>query len=215
MEIYSVLQSKWHYIKYVLILRREITNRTRKKFYSIGKNSIISKPLVQLAGENQISIGYDTTILSGCRLSVYGDKISNEPAIQIGNRCYLSFGISILGSSTGKVKIGDNVLFASNIMVTNENHGINPESDIPYMAQPLSIKDVEVSDGCWIGENVCILPGVKIGKKCVIGAGSIVTKSIPDYCIAVGIPARVIKKYNFNTHRWEKYEEERDYNGKK
>ena len=80
---------------------------------------------------------------------------------------------------------------------------MNPESDIPYMDQTLSSQPVIIEDGCWIGEKVCIMPGVTIGRKSIIGAGSIVTKSIPGYCIAVGNPAKVIKKYNFKSHNWE------------
>ena len=72
------------------------------------------------------------------------------------------------------------------------------------MDQPLNSKAINIGDGCWLGEKVCVLPGVTIGKKCIIGAGSIVTKSIPDFSIAVGNPAKVIKKYNFETHKWDK-----------
>lgn len=108
-------------------------------------------------------------------------------------------------SGCSNIKIGDNVLFASNVLVTNENHGINPESTTPYMDQKLSAQDVKIGNGCWIGEKVSILSGVTIGEKCIIGAGSIVTKSIPSYSIAVGNPARIIKQYNFYTKRWERY----------
>ena len=97
------------------------------------------------------------------------------------------------------------VMVASNVLVTNENHGINPESTTPYMDQKLSAQDVKIGNGCWIGEKVSILSGVTIGEKCIIGAGSIVTKSIPSYSIAVGNPARIIKQYNFYTKRWERY----------
>ena len=72
--------------------------------------------------------------------------------------------------------------------------------------------DVFIGEGSWIGEKVCILSGVSIGKKCIIGAGSVVTKSIPSYSIAAGNPAKVLKVYNFESKRWEKYNEE---NGEK
>ena len=81
---------------------------------------------------------------------------------------------------------------------------MNPESQMPYMDQPLECKPVTIDDGTWIGEKVCILPGVTIGKKFIIGAGAVVNKSIPDYSMAAGVPAKVIKKYNFKTHSWEK-----------
>ena len=70
------------------------------------------------------------------------------------------------------------------------------------MNQELTGKGVCIDEGSWIGEKVCILPGVTIGKKCIIGAGSVVTKDVPDYCIACGNPAKVIKKYDFDEHRW-------------
>ena len=173
----------------------------KKKFHSFGKKSIIEKPYLQLSNTKKISIGEDVTILKGCRLSVYGDF--NDKSIIIGNRCYIGFNFTALAVSKGKIEIGDDVLIASNVLITNENHGIDPVSNVPYMDQNLTYNNVCIDDGCWIGEKVCILPGVKIGKKSIIGAGSVVTRSIPDYSIAVGNPARVIKKYNFERNCWE------------
>lgn len=202
-HIYNLLKKVWHYFKCVIILHMELPIRKRKKFAYFGNNAVINCPMLQLTNEKNISIGDDTTILTNSRLAVYGDCCEKEKTvIKIGNRCYIGFGFSALAVATGRIKIGDDVLIASNVLVTNENHGIDPESQIPYMDQPLSCNDVEICEGCWIGENVGILPGVTIGKKSIIGAGSIVTKSIPDYSIAVGNPARVIKQYNFEKHEW-------------
>ena len=142
--------------------------------------------------------GNKTHILSGSRIAnfVEGGKITIE------NRCSIIHNLTILNAS--EVIIGNDVLIASNVLISSENHGIDPESELSYMAQPLVSSPVHIGDGCWIGEKVCILPGVTIGKKCIIGAASVVTKDVPDYCIAAGNPARVIKKYNFETHNWEK-----------
>jgi len=63
------------------------------------------------------------------------------------------------------------------------------------------LSPVSIGDGSWIGENVCIV-GATIGKNCVIGANSVVTKNIPDFCVAVGIPARIIKRYDLNKCAW-------------
>jgi len=201
--IYQTLQRLWHYFKCVVILGKEIGLKKKSKFGYFGKNSTIMKPFLQLSGCSNIKIGDSTTILSNARLAVYGS--SSEANITIGNNCYIGFGFSALASAEANISIGDNVLFASNVLVTNENHGIDPESDIPYMDQKLSARDVVIGNGCWIGEKACILSGVTIGEKCIIGAGSIVTKSIPSYSIAVGNPARIIKQYNFQTKRWERY----------
>lgn len=171
-------------------------------FYHLGHNSKVCKPYLQLTGTDKISIGDNTTILDGARICVYGD--ANEVSIEIGDRCYIGFGVTLLALAGKKIKIGHDVLLASNILITSECHGMNPEIDVPYMDQLLSGDAVDIGDGCWLGERVCILPGVKIGKKCIIGAGSVVTKSVPDYSIVVGNPAKVIKRYNFDNHIWEK-----------
>ena len=191
----------FYFFCYEHLKRKKISILKKKKFHSFGKKSIIEKPYLQLSNTKKISIGEDVTILKGCRLSVYGDF--NDKSIIIGNRCYIGFNFTALAVSKGKIEIGDDVLIASNVLITNENHGIDPVSNVPYMDQNLTYNNVCIDDGCWIGEKVCILPGVKIGKKSIIGAGSVGTRSIPDYSIAVGNPARVIKKYNFERNCWE------------
>lgn len=204
MSLYNLLKKAWHYFKCVICLRMELPIRKRKKFAYYGKDAVVSCPMLQLTGSEYISIGDNTTILTNSRLAVYGQAKGTEAVIRIGKRCYIGFGFTALAYAEGSITVGDDVLMASNVMITNENHGIDPESEIPYMDQPLSCKDVAIGDGCWIGENVGILPGVTIGKKCIIGAGSIVTKSVPDYSIAVGNPAKVIKQYDFSKHDWVK-----------
>lgn len=191
-----------HYIICVFILKSEISNKTKKKFNKFGYNSVINKPFIQLNGLEKISIGDNTVILKGARLSVFNSEKTNENIIDIGKNCYFCYGVSILSDSKSKIIIGNEVLIASNVLITSENHGINPELTVPYMNQELTSGDVYIGDGTWIGERVCILPGVNIGKKCVIGAGSVVTKSVPDFSIAVGNPAKVIKKYDFILHKW-------------
>ena len=75
---------------------------------------------------------------------------------------------------------------------------------MPPSMQKVTTKQIELSDNIWIGANAVITAGVKIGKHCVIGAGSVVTKDVPDYCVAVGNPAKVVKKYNAITGNWER-----------
>lgn len=209
--LYKKLQKIWHYLKCVIVCKQEIGHGRKRKFRKFGENSIIARPFLQLSGCQNIEIGNDTTILSNSRLSVYGSD-SAKANITIGNNCYIGFGFSALASSEATITIGDNVLVASNVIVTNENHGMDPENAVPYMDQKLTAKDVFIGAGCWIGEKVCILSGVSVGEKCIIGAGSVVTKSIPRYSIAAGNPAKVLKVYNFESKRWEKYNEK---NGEK
>lgn len=196
MEIKNVIREMY----YVIFRNGFGTGKWRKRFGAMGENSNIGYPAV-LQDTARTFIGNNTTILSNSRIQNYSSKSNTINGITIGDNCYLGFGLSLLNASS--IVIGNSVLIASNVLISSENHGMDPESDIPYMDQGLSAKDVIIKDGVWIGQNVCILPGVVVGKKTIIGAGSIVTKSIPDYCIAVGNPARVIKQYSFKTHKWE------------
>jgi acetyltransferase-like isoleucine patch superfamily enzyme len=103
----------------------------------------------------------------------------------------------------GNIKIGDNVLMGPDVMITDHNHGMDPTYPGGYSPQPLIVKNVTIKDGCWIGQRACILPGVTVGAHSIIGAGSVVTHDIPDFCIVCGVPARVIKKHNGDTGVWE------------
>lgn len=113
----------------------------------------------------------------------------------LGENIIIGYNFSCLVAD--KISIGKNTILASNILITTENHGMNPEVDIPYYEQELSVGPVMIGEGCWIGEKAIILHNVNIGKKCIVAAGSIVNKDVPDYCIVAGAPAKVIKKYNF------------------
>jgi acetyltransferase-like isoleucine patch superfamily enzyme len=105
----------------------------------------------------------------------------------------------------GEVTIGDNVSAAGSVFITSENHGLNPLTP-SFNDNPLEVAPVKIGDGVWLGEKVIILPGVEIGEKAIIGAGSVVTKNIPPYSIAVGNPARVIKKWDFDKKKYLKVE---------
>lgn len=105
------------------------------------------------------------------------------------------------------VTIGDNVLVASGVFISDHSHGqygienaCSPE--VAPNKRALYSSPVLIGDNCWIGEKVCILPGVTIGDGSIVGAGSVVTKSLPSNVIAVGNPARVIKRYDASENVW-------------
>ena len=102
-----------------------------------------------------------------------------------------------------RITIGENTAIASNVTITDINH---PYEDIntPIERQPITVCPVSIDRDCKIYNNAVILQGVHIGKHCVVGANSIVTKDVPDYCVVAGIPAKIIKRYNFKNKRWEK-----------
>jgi lipopolysaccharide O-acetyltransferase len=105
--------------------------------------------------------------------------------------------------------IGDRVLIGSKVLITDHNHGSygarGEHSDpcIPPSLRRLSSAPVVIEEDVWIGEFVSVLPGVRIGKGSIIGTLSTVSRSIPAYCVAAGSPARILKRYNFTTARWE------------
>ena len=169
---------------------------------SFGKNSYIEFPVNSYSGISKIFIGDNTYICSGSRMNIYGVDDNDDTRIYIGNNCYICYRLSILCGI--EVVIEDNVLIASDVCLVGENHGIDPVMKGEYMNQELIMGRIHIGEGTWIGEKAVILPNVIIGKKCVVGAGAVVSKSVPDYSLVVGNPAKAVKKYNFDTNEWER-----------
>lgn len=109
--------------------------------------------------------------------------------IEVGDNFYANFNCVIL--DVGRVKIGENVMFAPNVSIYTAGH---PVHHIPRNSGYEYGIDITIGDNVWIGGNTCVLPGVNIGKNVVIGAGSVVTKDIPDNCIAAGNPCKIIRE---------------------
>lgn len=107
-----------------------------------------------------------------------------------------------------KVTIGNGVLIASRVFITDHNHGSFSPADgdaqinLPPAKRTIISKPVCIADDVWLGEGVQVLPGVNIGKGAVVGAGSVVTKDVPAYSIAVGAPAKVVKVFDFELNHW-------------
>ncbi len=168
---------------------------TLYRINEIGKKISIGKGL-SVHNPSKISIGDNVHIGRMARLSCFG-----HGKIQIEEYCYICDFFTALSADTLTIK--KNTLIASYVAIIAENHGMNPEAGVRYGNQPLIGKPIIIGENCWIGEKVMILAGVTIGDWVIIGAGSVVSKSIPSYSIAVGNPARVIKNWNFITHKWE------------
>ena len=126
--------------------------------------------------------------------------------IEIGEGSTVSM-FSRIGSA-GHIRIGRYVEMGPNCFIADFNHEYRDIS-VPIKMQGISIHNnnfkpnIEIGDGSWLGTHVVIVGNVNIGKHCVIGANSVVTKDIPDNCVAVGVPAKVIKRYNINSGKWD------------
>jgi acetyltransferase-like isoleucine patch superfamily enzyme len=173
---------------------------------SLFINARFIRGRVDFRGIKSIEFGINFTCGRGVRIET--NPHCNKKTLFIGDNVEFNDRVHITAFSS--VIIGNNVLLASNIYISDTIHGsyVGDKFDSPPTLPPnsrkLSYKSVRISDNVWIGEGVCILPGVTIGKGVIIGANSVVTKNIPDYTIAVGSPARVIKIFDFESNLWKK-----------
>jgi acetyltransferase-like isoleucine patch superfamily enzyme len=130
------------------------------------------------------------------------EKQHFDPVLKIGHRVSASSHLQI--NAIREIIIEDDVLIAANVFICDALHGYT-NVDIPYKYQPMgNISPIIVGRGSWIGQNVVIMPGVTIGEMSIIGANSVVTKSVPPKSIAVGAPARVIKVWDEGINNWNK-----------
>lgn len=161
---------------------------------------------IDIRGKKGIDFGKQLTTGYHCRLEAHNED--KNVSLHFGNNIQINDFVHI--AALNEVRIGDNVLIASKVFITDLEHGSyagnenDSSPDSIVKERPLCSKSVIIKDNVWIGEHVSILPGVTVGENSIIGANSVVTKSIPANSIAVGIPAKVIKQYNFETKRWEK-----------
>lgn len=166
---------------------------TKKKIlyllYSITASWLPISPHMQVA--KKLRGFWAKCIVQYCGRNVNIEKhASFTPALRIGDNS----GVGIDCEMNGPVTIGDNVMMGPEVVVYTTRHK-HDRIDITMieqgMEEPLPVK---IGNDCWIGRRVIILPGVTIGDGCVIGAGAVVAKDIPPYSIAVGVPAKVVKR---------------------
>ena len=169
-------------------------SRRARRFSAFGDGTIICFPPTALFGERAIRLGRDTLIGPNFSLSAGMDpdqELISDRIVTIGDRCMLGRGSSIVGHF--EIVIEDDVFFGPNVYVTDQNHSVD-QLDVPIGRQSGPESPVRIGAGSWLGTNVVVLPGVTIGRHVAVGAGSVVTKHLPDNSVAVGSPARVIRQ---------------------
>lgn len=173
-----------------------------RRFGQFGFGSIICFPTNTIQNEKHIRIGSGTMIGPHVALSVGigpGQQNLPETVLRIGDRCVVGRGSGIIAHTS--VEIGDDVWTGHNVYITDQNHGYED------VTQPISRqtcppdRPVSIGDGSWLGYGVVVLPGARIGRHVVIGANAVVTGEIPDFSVAVGSPARVVRRY-LSGHGW-------------
>lgn len=157
-----------------------------------GKGSKVrSRTRMDVLPFNQFQLGANSTIEDFCTIN------NGVGDVSIGENSLIGMGNVIIGP----VSIGNNVIFAQNIVASGLNHEYRDVNQ-PIQAQKILVAPIVVEDDCWIAANSVITSGVTIGQHSVIAAGAVVTKDIPPYSVAVGNPARVIKRYDFELKDW-------------
>lgn len=169
----------------------------KQQLMAIGIKTKIVNPL-QLDEIGSVALGHRVYIQDGAW--IIGNK-SKRLTLQIDDNTHIGHFSHIVAKNW--IHIERNVLIADKVFISDCSH-IYQKTNIPIQDQGIEVFDtMSIGEGSWLGENVCVC-GASIGKHCVVGANSVVTTDLPDYCVAVGSPARVVKKYNFDKAMWEK-----------
>jgi acetyltransferase-like isoleucine patch superfamily enzyme len=174
---------------------RAFTLAARKAFASFGSKSVIQLP-VRLDGESHVRVGRDVFIGAGSWIQIISRGVPDtvgEPRMVIGD------GTSIAGScvlsAASSIRIGQRVLMARNVYIADHGHAFSDPGAAVLDQGIRDVRPVEIGDGAWLGQNVFVGPGVHIGRGAVVGANSVVLDDVPDYSIAVGAPARIVRTF--------------------
>lgn len=186
-----------------ILTKEKIRWRLQKRLLkTCGKNTFMAE-FFALREPQNISMGNNTRCGDHCQLYTYEYYMNKptgyKPELIIGNNVMITSYCSI--SCMNGITIGDGCLLGINTFITDNFHG-----DISYknlMIPPdertlFSKGKVTLGKNIWVGRNVCIMPGVSIGDGAVIGANAVVSRDIPSYCVAAGVPAKIIKRNNKN-----------------
>ncbi|MEI6646565.1 MAG: acyltransferase [bacterium] len=122
----------------------------------------------------------------------YSPELILGKGTQIGDYCHITCAT--------RLEIGENVLLAQSVFIADSNHNYCDIS-MPILQQGLSAKPITIGAGSWLG-NHAVVVGCSIGRNCVVGANSVVTRDVPDYCVVVGAPAKIIKRYEATRKEW-------------
>ena len=172
------------------------------KFGSFGNGSVMCFPFETIVNECAIHVGEQTIIAPYVALSAGWmpdqPKLANA-IVTIGSYCVIGRGSSIIGHES--IVIGDGVWTGPFVHITDCNHDYHDRT-MPIGWQAMDPKPITIGDGSWLGHGTIVLPGTTIGRNVTIGANSVVMGDIPDYAVAVGSPARVVRTYDPAIDDW-------------
>ncbi len=191
----------WYDVKNGILRRIYFVN---KPFYKkLGKKAVFFKP-IRVYGKKYISLGENVRFGEYARIEALDSRRGQKfnPEIVIGSGTTFEQYAHITCAS--KLYIGKNCTFTSRVMVTTISHKYDNVNQT-ILNNDLETSDVIIGNNCFFGMDTKVFPGVTIGDNVIVGANAIVMNDLPSYTVCVGIPARPIKKYNFELKVWEKY----------
>ena len=161
------------------------------RFGGFGFRSRISTPAL-LTNTSRVWIGKDVSIRKGSRIEVVRDGA----AIEIGDGTSIQFDFHC--GAANKVIIGRDVLIAGRVYISDHDHVFDHFELPPRLCRDLVSSPVIIEDGVWLGEGCVVLKGVRIGRRSVVGANAVVTKSVPDGCVVCGVPAKIVRRISID-----------------
>jgi acetyltransferase-like isoleucine patch superfamily enzyme len=167
-------------------------------FQYLGLPTYIGKP-VFISGAKRISLGKRVRIFPGIRIETHGDNA----AISIKNNVAIGQNVHI--TAMGKLLIDEGSTILGNVFITDIEHSYT-EIGKPVFDQTMLYRKTEIGKNCMIGYGAAIQAGTILGEQCIVGANAVVRGVFPPYSVIVGVPAKIIKQYDFNTNTWKTYE---------
>lgn len=172
------------------------------RFAAFGRKTLVLAP-VAIEGAERIHLGEDVYVAAHSCLAAQPHSGAQTCRLEIGDGCRIGRFNHIY--ATRRVVLGRKVLTANGVYISDNTHAFR-DVGRPVVDQPVEqLQDVEIGEGSWLGHNACII-GVTVGRGCVVGANAVVTQNLPDYSIAVGAPAKIIRRYDAGTGEWRRTE---------
>jgi acetyltransferase-like isoleucine patch superfamily enzyme len=173
----------------------------RRIFGRVGRGTVIYRPLL-LSNPRFVFIGDNTVIRPGARIETILIDENRPPKLVIGDNVNIEQSVHLICSS--RLEIGNNVSITGHCAIVDTTHPFQDVNDLRKIGDRIdpNPRPVSIGDNSFLGFGAVVLPGVVIGKRCVVGANSTVTRDVPDYSVAAGNPARVINMFDQSTRMW-------------
>ncbi|WP_238580945.1 acyltransferase [Streptomonospora alba] len=191
-----ILRGLWSWARRHADIRAD--SRAARRFAAYGTGTSIAFPPATVFGEPWIALGAHTLVGADITLTagmVPGQELGTGGLlIRIGDGCTIGRGSHVVAHCS--IELGDDVFTGPYVYITDQNH-VYTDVDVPVGRQWPADDPVRIGDGTWIGANAVVLPGVRLGRNCVVAAGSVVRPGdYPDHSVVAGIPGKIVRRYH-------------------